>query len=363
MRVGVNPMRRVGLVMHIGEITAVQANSPAAKAGIMPGDKIVKIVTVDGKEPTDPITLPYELGRHAGQTVTIAVERAGEEKPREFQVTLRPAGAHDPPLDDNSPLDAPSLGVAYRVLNRVRSVNQGSPAEKAGLRLGDEIVAAELLVPEELTDEEQEYEPRKIKLKFDDAHRNWPQLIYLLQDTLPRTRVKLTWTRDDERMTEELEAVADGDWPNPERGFLFKPKYFLEVGESLADSIRLGADETLHATLLVYRFLQKLSTQQVSPRALGGPVTIFKAAKHYAELGFSDLLIFLTLLSANLAVINFLPIPLLDGGHMVLLTWEGIRGKPPSERVQLVLTYIGLAFILSLMMWVLALDFGWISRQ
>jgi regulator of sigma E protease len=69
-------------------------------------------------------------------------------------------------------------------------------------------------------------------------------------------------------------------------------------------------------------------------------------------------LISLTLLSANLAVINFLPIPLLDGGHMVLLTWEAIRRKPPDERVQLVLTYIGLAFILSLMVWVIGLDFA-----
>ena len=65
---------------------------------------------------------------------------------------------------------------------------------------------------------------------------------------------------------------------------------------------------------------------------------------------------FLTLLSANLAVINFLPIPLLDGGHMVLLAWEGIRGKPADERVQIVLTYLGLFFILGLMAWVIGLD-------
>ena len=77
----------------------------------------------------------------------------------------------------------------------------------------------------------------------------------------------------------------------------------------------------------------------------------------------TELLIFLTLLSANLAVINFLPIPLLDGGHMVLLAYEGIRGKPADERVQIVLTYIGLVFILTLMIWVLSLDFGWIPRQ
>jgi regulator of sigma E protease len=81
-----------------------------------------------------------------------------------------------------------------------------------------------------------------------------------------------------------------------------------------------------------------------------------------ARLGFGNLLIFLTLLSANLAVINFLPIPVLDGGHMVLLLYEGIRGKPADERVQEILTWIGLIFILSLMIFVFGLDLGWISR-
>ena len=75
-----------------------------------------------------------------------------------------------------------------------------------------------------------------------------------------------------------------------------------------------------------------------------------------AKDGIGNLLVFLTLLSANLAVLNFLPIPILDGGHMVFLAWEGIRGKPPDERVQLALTYCGLLLILALMVWVLGLD-------
>ena len=82
-----------------------------------------------------------------------------------------------------------------------------------------------------------------------------------------------------------------------------------------------------------------------------------------ADQGTAKLLLFLTMLSANLAVINFLPIPLLDGGHMVFLLYEGIRGKPADERVQVVLTYLGLILILTLMVWVLGLDFGLISRR
>jgi regulator of sigma E protease len=69
------------------------------------------------------------------------------------------------------------------------------------------------------------------------------------------------------------------------------------------------------------------------------------------------------MLSANLAVVNFLPIPVLDGGHMVFLVYELLRGKPPSEGVVAVLSYIGLALLLTLMMFVFGLDLGLIPRQ
>ena len=72
---------------------------------------------------------------------------------------------------------------------------------------------------------------------------------------------------------------------------------------------------------------------------------------------------FLCLISANLAVVNMLPIPVLDGGHMIFLAYEGIRGKPPSEKVHVGLSYIGLILLLTLMVWVLGLDFGLIPRQ
>jgi regulator of sigma E protease len=69
------------------------------------------------------------------------------------------------------------------------------------------------------------------------------------------------------------------------------------------------------------------------------------------------------MLSANLAVLNFLPIPVLDGGHFVLLAYEGIRGKPANEHVQAVLAYVGLALLIALMVWVCGLDFGLFSRR
>jgi regulator of sigma E protease len=70
----------------------------------------------------------------------------------------------------------------------------------------------------------------------------------------------------------------------------------------------------------------------------------------------SRLLLFLTMLSANLAIVNFLPIPVLDGGHMVFLAYEGIFRRPVTEKVQVALTYAGLLFILGLMAFVIFLD-------
>jgi len=72
--------------------------------------------------------------------------------------------------------------------------------------------------------------------------------------------------------------------------------------------------------------------------------------------------VFLTILSANLAVINFMPIPLLDGGHMVFLLWEGVRGRPASERFVVALHTVGFVLIITLMVFVLLLDFELFDR-
>ena len=105
-------------------------------------------------------------------------------------------------------------------------------------------------------------------------------------------------------------------------------------------SATAGTKRSIALTMVV-RFLQKLGTQ-VPFKMLGGPGTIAAAAGGRGVAGLSSLLIFLTMLSANLAVINFLPIPLLDGGHMVFLAYEGIRGRPANERVVVALHMVGL---------------------
>ena len=95
---------------------------------------------------------------------------------------------------------------------------------------------------------------------------------------------------------------------------------------------------------------------KASVRDLGGPVMIIKVAKDEASVDVTRLLLFLTMLSANLAIINFLPIPILDGGHFVFLTIELIRRKPVSERIQGSLSMLFLFVLLGFMVFIVSND-------
>ena len=89
---------------------------------------------------------------------------------------------------------------------------------------------------------------------------------------------------------------------------------------------------------------------------LGGPVLIARVAGSEAGEGIPRLLLFLTFLSANLAILNFLPIPVLDGGHMVFLAAEGVLGRPVPERIQMTLTFVGFCGLMALMVFVFTND-------
>lgn len=345
-----NPMLHLGLVMGMGEIATVQQGSPADLAGIRPGDAILRI---DGEEPGDPMLLPTKLNRRGGETVRLAILR-GEKDELEIPVKSREVTWIEFPFMPSAyltdiPMPLPSLGLTYRVLNRVSTVRPGTPAAAKGLRSGDVIVQAKVIPPE----------GEETTLAFNDSQRNWPILMATLQLIPPKSKVELTLEGDRTVVLEPAEAAL---WFNPHRGLIFDVKTVTQTAESPAEAVSLGFDKTVESTLLVYQFLQKLFTQ-ISPRALSGPIGILQAANAAANQGIADLLIFLTLLSANLAVVNFLPIPILDGGHFVFLAYEGIRGKPASEKVQVALTYAGLFVLLTLMVWVFGLDLGIFARK
>ena len=365
VEVPANPLRRLGLVMRIGAVTGVQKDSPAARAGLKPADFITQI---NGEPVGDPVTLPARLRRmaQAGEGVVLTVERASSQGPSEtleIPVTLRIPASIETSMP-GTPMSAPALGIAYRILNRVHSVEPGGPADKAGIVSGDEVVAARFVPGEgdlaEITEEEAAHLLTN-ELTFSDDNPNWPALVEQLQWLPADMQVELTVGAGDNERQVMLQPVDSAEWFSPDRGFVLRPLERIRKADSLGEAIEFGSRETKESLLMVYRFLQKLGSQ-IPVTALGGPITIAKAAGYSAFEGPAKLLLFLTILSANLAVVNFLPIPVLDGGHMVFLIIEGVMRRPVSEKVVVAFQTLGFVFILSLMLFVIALDLGVIPR-
>src|SRR5207244_5460755 len=107
---------------------------------------------------------------------------------------------------------------------------------------------------------------------------------------------------------------------------------------------------------MVYQMLRRLVTGDISADTIGGPIMIFATGYAILDYDVFEFLLFMGMISVNLAVVNFLPIPVLDGGHFVFLMYEGLRGKPAPEKVRIATTYVGLILLLLLMLFVIGLD-------
>ena len=151
--------------------------------------------------------------------------------------------------------------------------------------------------------------------------------------------------------------VEDKSWAAPENGLVFMPDVRRQKASTTMEAVSLGFSDTWDSMKQVFQNLRGIIFYRtISPDNLGGPVTIARVAYKFAGMDFWEFVFFLGLISVNLAVINFLPIPVLDGGHMVFLIYEKVRGKPASEGIRVGATYAGLALILCLMVFVLYLD-------
>jgi regulator of sigma E protease len=125
---------------------------------------------------------------------------------------------------------------------------------------------------------------------------------------------------------------------------------------SLGGAVKAGARQTLAASTLIVRSIKGMVKGMVSPRNLGGPIAIGSMAGQSIRLGADVFLSFMALISVNLAVLNLLPIPVLDGGQFVFLLAEGITRKPLSLKLRERLTAVGLVLIVLLMVFAFSND-------
>lgn len=334
-----------GFRLTIGPIASIQAGSPADKAGFRKGDRIVE---ADGQD-FDPMRLPDLCYEHAGRAMTFEVERSDQ------LVTLTVTPDATPPWTEflvlsalAEPLEVPGLGLAYAVRPKIAAIAPDSPAAKAGLKAGDAIGALTFTLS-------QTNKPETFKL--DDKAAAWPAVFSLLQLQLdPRRPVQLVINNSNTPVAVTPEADPTSRWFHPLRGLQFTAIRRIVPPQAPAAAIRRGFDDTVTNILSTYATIRSLFQGRVSPKNLGGPIAIAQGAYNSADSGFKMLIYFLGFLSINLAVLNFLPVPPLDGGQMVFLIAEKIRGRPLPESALSAGTWLGILLLLMLMVYVMFQD-------
>lgn len=351
----------LGLQFESGPITSIQSHSPANEAGLKTGETIEKF----NGQPVNPRTLALVAFDNAGKPVTLTVKSVSGEK-RELTVTpiAEPPPVGPMSLDENQ--DIPALGLSVFISPKIASVEPGSEAEKAGIKAG-QVIKRMTLFAQSAKDSaskssaEPEKEtyiilPEATSPKPASSETPVAVIAPLLRnlDQSPISKVLL-----DIEGLESLVSLEPKPAPEQfsiERGVALTRLEKPLPPQGFGASLKRGFHDTKQSITEVFGTIKALATQRVSRKLLGGPVTIATAAYASASDGLGTFMKFLGILSINLAVMNFLPIPPLDGGQMCFLIGEKVKGSPLPERVQVAFTMIGLSAVLSLMLMVLYQD-------
>lgn len=306
----------------------IPINSIAHKGGLQAGDQILSIA---GRETLDWEAVNYELISHIGDdSLSMRVERASGV-PQSINLAIQ--NWHFDP-DQQSALD--SLGIVpFRppVTLDVAQIGEDSPAQKAGLEVGDTIE----------------------KMANNDID-SWPQMVQLIIAN-PGQSMSITVNRNGEQriLIATLDSVTNEQGET--RGYLGMsprvepwPEEIVFIHQyGVFDAFTQALDRTWRLMTLSVEMIGKLFTGDVSVKNLSGPISIAQGAGASADYGFVYFLSFLALISVNLGIINLLPLPMLDGGHLMYFTIEWLTGKPVSEAAQEIGYKVGGILLLTLM--------------
>lgn len=319
-------------------VGAVEAGSIAAKAGLSAGEEIVAI---DG-EPTSGwaavnLQLVRRLGESGSVQLLVRAPGATADTARELLLDQWLKGADEP-----DPIR--SLGIRpWRpaLAPVLAELDPKGPAQAAGLKTGDRLVALD-----------------------GETVGDWQQVVDWVRGR-PGGKVVLQVERDGARIDVPLTLgsrgegkVASGYLGAGVKGVEWPPEMLREVSFGPLEAIGEGARRTWTMSVLTLDSLKKMLFGELSVKNLSGPITIAKVAGASAQSGVADFLNFLAYLSISLGVLNLLPIPVLDGGHLLFYLIEWARGRPLSDRVQGWGVQIGISLVVGVMLLALVNDLG-----
>ena len=319
-------------------IGAVESGSLAANAGLEVGQEIV---AVDGEPTSGWGAVNLQLVRRLGEsgTVDLLVREAGSsvDSPRQLQLSQWLQGEAEP-----DPIKA--LGISPwrpQVEPVLAELDPEGPASAAGLKVGDRLLALD-----------------------DVALGDWQQLVDRVRSR-PAQPVQLRVQRGEQVFELSLTLAQRGEGATRSgylgagvQGGAWPPEMLRQVSFGPLEAVAEGARRTWTMSVLTLDSLKKMLFGELSVKNLSGPITIAKVAGASAESGLSDFLKFLAYLSISLGVLNLLPIPVLDGGHLLFYLVEWVRGRPLSERIQGWGMQIGISLVIGVMLLALVNDLG-----
>ncbi|MHC6226988.1 sigma E protease regulator RseP [Pseudomonas sp. X10] len=319
-------------------IGAVEPGSVAAVAGLSAGQEIVSI---DGKPTNGWSAVNLQLVRRLGEsgTLRVNVREEGSSAERQHELKLEQWLKGD---DEPDPIQ--SLGLRpWRpaVVPVLAQIDPKGPAAAAGLKTGDRLLALD-----------------------DTVLNDWQQVVDRVRERA-NSKVQLRIERDGAIMEVPVtlarrgEGKAAGGYLGAGvQGVEWPANMLREVSYGPLEAVGEGLSRTWNMSVLTLESLKKMLFGELSVKNLSGPITIAKVAGASAQSGVGDFLNFLAYLSISLGVLNLLPIPVLDGGHLLFYLIEWARGRPLSDRVQGWGVQIGISLVVGVMLLALINDLG-----